>query len=76
MLLLVSRLPAIGDLGQELADIFDFFFRPCVQAGTANREDFRGWNLSCFDVPAERHRVNAELSSSLVRREGYHYSML
>ena len=54
MILAVPRLPAIGDLGQELVNPVDFFFRPEIYGDAAGRNCFWRWNLPQNDVIAQR----------------------
>ena len=72
----VTDFPAVGDLGQEFADVLNFFFGPGMQARFTDGKDCWGRNFLCSDVPAECHRVDAQLPGRLVRRERFHYSIL
>jgi hypothetical protein len=47
---LVTGFPAVGDLGQELADVFDFGLGPDVNGALSLLHRLRSWNLSYDDI--------------------------
>src|SRR5262249_14912456 len=49
----ITGFPAVGDLGQELADVFDFGFGPNVDNATAHPDNFRSRNLPHRDIVSQ-----------------------
>jgi hypothetical protein len=72
MLLAVPRLPAIGDLRQELADMFDFGLCPCVDGPGSNLKNCRSRQLSRRNVAGKSIKVYAQLLGSLPGRDNFH----
>jgi hypothetical protein len=73
LLLLVPRLPAIRDLRQELADVFDFLVPPYPSAHAADLRDGRNRNLVLADVTVQRGEAYPQLLRGLSRRIRFHF---
>ena len=54
LLLVVTRFPAVGDLGQELADVFDFLVTPDAKLPASDIEYGRCGYLPSRDIPLYR----------------------
>lgn len=52
-MLFVPRLSAVGDLRQELANVFYFLLGPQVRRGSTRDHHFRAGHLSCRNVACE-----------------------
>ena len=52
--LLVPKLPAVLDLGQQLPNPLDVASGPDMNCNAAGRERFRRWYFLCGDVATER----------------------
>lgn len=61
----VAGFPAIGNLGQELTDVFDFSFSPKMNRHAAARCRFGGWNLASLYVTNQGDARKTELLSRL-----------
>ena len=66
----VTGFPAVGDLGQELADVFDFGLGPRVHDKFAELDNFWSGHLPNCDVVAQSLGPDAQFFSGLPR--GYH----
>jgi len=72
LLLLVSRLPAVGDLGQELTDAFNLFVAPLMHGGPARLDDLGHGYLPGFHVPDQRSAGYSQTLGSFVCRISIH----
>ncbi len=64
---LVSSFPAVGDLGQELAEILNFGFSPHMDDTLSHLDNFWSRNLTNSYIMGQRIDVNAKLSRCLSR---------
>ena len=62
---LPPHLSAVGDLGEELANLFDFFYCPDMHLKTAQIDLLRGGNLSLLHVSGERSHADPKFSCRL-----------
>ena len=69
---LMPGLSAVGDLRQELANVFYFFLSPEMYSDASARGCFGLGDLPCFDIAAQSHGSNPELLSCLACRESLH----
>ena len=74
----VSGFPAVGDLGQELADVLDFGFGPGVDDAFSlpDINYLRSGDLAHGDMVSQRVRVNSELLCRLICRKPLHVRMI
>ena len=71
-LLLITGFPAVGDLGQELANVVYFLLCPEMYGDSATCGGLGLRDFSCLDIAAQSHRSNAEFLSRLTCGEGLH----
>lgn len=72
MLFLIPRLPAVFELGQELADSMDIFVSPQANANTSNTRDWRQRDNALGDVFAKRREADSNLLGSFTCRVAGH----
>jgi hypothetical protein len=53
-------LPAVGNLGQEFADMFDFILSPRVKGAFSSFEKLWGWHLLQLNVARKRLKSNSQ----------------
>src|SRR5260221_3833413 len=72
---LISGFPAVGDLGQEFADVFDFGFSPGMNDAFALPDADYFWSgyLADRDMVGKCVRVNPEFLRRLICRKPFHY---
>src|SRR5262249_10504383 len=71
VVLLITSFPAVRDLRQELADAFNIFFRPGMQAGAANLEDRWCGNFALLDIAAKSLGIQPQFPCSFTRRDHF-----
>ena len=71
----VTGFPAVGDLGQELADVFDLGEGPKMNAVAAQVDYFWSWDLAFVDVAAKSNGADSEQPRRLGSREFIHSGM-
>jgi len=67
-------LPAVGDLGQDLADTFDVGVSPEVDGNVSGGDRFRWLNFSDRDIRTQRRNREPEFFGGLIRGVRFHIS--
>jgi hypothetical protein len=70
---LVPRLPAVGDLGQDLLQALDIALAPEAHSHPAGHRFRRRRNLAGFDVATQAGITYPNQSGNLFRGEFYHF---
>jgi hypothetical protein len=74
--LLVTGFPAVGDFGQELADMFDFFFGPGVVCSLACLQEAGGRDFFLLNVAGKGLEADSEFSRCFGGGVQIHYDMI
>ena len=72
----VTGFPAVGDLGQELADVLDFGVGPAMKFVGANVEHGWCWDFSISDVVRKRCEMYAQPFGGFAGRDDFHFSTM
>ena len=65
----VTGFPAVGDLGQELADVFYLFICPKIDGNASGRCSLGLWDLACGKIPAQCCSCNTKPFRDLLARK-------
>src|SRR5262249_13725255 len=71
-LFFVTGFPAVGDLGQGLAEMFYLGFSPEMYGHATARGCLGFWDFASLDIAAQGHGSDAKFLSCLVRGKGLH----
>jgi hypothetical protein len=71
---LIASLPAVGDFGKELADVFDFLFRPDLSSAFSGDLGLGVRHLAFQKICNQGGVWDSEFPSGVERRIENHYS--